>query len=99
MSAEERNGHQDWIAGLAGEIGTLIQETLMVKPGSPNEDMVAAGVLDSLTLIQLLVNLEEHFAVTIPLSELEIDDISSITSLARLVASRKAALTAIGEGH
>lgn len=97
MSVEQRNGGSEQIARLSGEIRLLIQEKLLAQPGSPSEDLVATGVVDSLSLIQLLVHLEEHFSVSIPLSDLEIDDIRSIGSLARLVASRKTAYAAMGE--
>lgn len=99
MSTEHRNGGSEQIANLAGEIRLLIQEKLLAEPGSANEDLVATGVVDSLTLIQLLVHLEERFDVSIPLSELEIDDIRSISSLARLIASRRTTYAAMGEGR
>jgi D-alanine--poly(phosphoribitol) ligase subunit 2 len=82
-------------ANLAEEIGELIREKFLADPGEPDDDLVNSGVVDSLTLIQLLVHLEERFNVTIPLSELEIDDIRSISSLARLVANRRVAVAAV----
>jgi len=53
-------------------------------------------VLDSLTLIQLLIHLEERFRITISLEELEIEDLRSIGSIVRLVEDRK--LTSAGGG-
>ena len=53
--------------------------------------MLASGVLDSLTLVQLLLDLEQRFGVTIPLEELEIDDFRSVNSIARLVQARSSA--------
>ena len=76
-------------AQLTGEIHTLIRETLSAAPAAPEDDLVATGVLDSLTLIQLLVQIEQRFEVTIPLEELELDEIRSISSLAHLVARYK----------
>ena len=76
-------------AQLANEIAVLIREKLLVEVGSLEEDLLAAGVLDSFTLIQLLVHLEEHFKITIPLEELEIENIRSIGSIVRLVESRR----------
>ena len=91
----EHNGTSN--LGLEVEIGRLIRREFPAEPGAPEEDLVAAGVLDSLTLIQLLVQLEEHFGVSIPLSELELDDIRSIRSLARLIANRRNVYAAAGE--
>jgi acyl carrier protein len=76
-------------AQLADEIAELIKEKLLVDVGSPEEDLLVEGVLDSLTLIQLLIHLEERFRITIPLEELEIEDIRSIGSLVRLIEGRR----------
>ena len=72
---------------LAREIARLINDELLVEVNSPEDDLLASGVLDSLTLVQLLFDLERRFGVTIPLEELEIDDFRSINSIASLVQS------------
>jgi acyl carrier protein len=89
MNIAETDRGRGRIEDLTGEIAAVIRDHLLVDPGSPHEDLLKAGVLDSLTLIQLLVQLEERFNVTIPLMELNIEDLRSIASLARLVADRK----------
>ena len=72
---------------LTDEIGGLIATRLLAEVSSPEDDLLASGVLDSLTLIQLLVHLEEHFSIRIPLEDLDIEDLRSIRSIARLVES------------
>ena len=76
-------------AQLARHITDLIAEKLLVEVSSSEDDLVASGVLDSLTLVQLLVDLEQRFGVTIPLEELEIDDFRSITSITHLIHRRQ----------
>ena len=76
---------------LTREIAQLITDQLLVEVGSPEDDLLASGVLDSLTLVQLLFDLERRFGVTIPLEELEIDDFRSINSIASLVQARSSA--------
>src|ERR1700758_2031417 len=76
---------------LAGEIHEILSEKLFVEVDSPEADLLQAGILDSLALIQLLVHLEERFGVKIPLDELEIEDLRSISSIARLVENQRAA--------
>lgn len=83
-------------AQLANEIAELIKEKLLVEVSSPEEDLLVEGVLDSLTLIQLLIHLEERFRIRISLEELEIEDLRSIGSIARLVEDRKFASAAGG---
>ena len=78
---------------LSAAIAELISTQLSVEVGSPDEDLLSSGVLDSLTLIQLLVALEQHFGVRIPLEELEIEDIRSIRSIARLVEGHRLSVT------
>lgn len=73
---------------LTREIAQLINDQLLVEVSSPEDDLLASGVLDSLTLVQLLFDLERRFGVTIPLEELEIDDFRSINSIATLVQAR-----------
>ena len=75
-------------APLVRTIGKLIAEKLLVEVHSPEDDLLATGVLDSLTLIELLLNLEQHFEMRIPLDELEIEDVRSVRSIARLVESK-----------
>jgi len=81
-------------AGLTTQIGQLIQDRLGVRANSVDDDLIASGVLDSLTLVQLLLDIETCFGITIPLDELEIDDIRSISRLSRLVTRRKLAYAA-----
>jgi acyl carrier protein len=73
---------------LVGEIRKLLSEKLLVEVESPDTDLLEGGILDSLTLVQLLVLLEEHFGLTVAMHELEIEDLRSIYSIARLVASQ-----------
>jgi len=72
-------------------IHELLSEKLLVEVDSPEADLLQAGILDSLALIQLLVHLEERFGVKISLDELEVEDLRSVVSIARLVATLKQA--------
>ena len=83
-------GHamEQYQAQLEREIAEVITKNLLVEVCSPEDDLLASGILDSLTLVQLLLDLEQRFRITIPLEQLEIDDFRSVTSLARLVHSR-----------
>jgi methoxymalonate biosynthesis acyl carrier protein len=75
------NGEPD----LTSQVSRLIADKLLLEISSPQEDLLSSGAVDSLSLIQLLVILEEHFGVRIPLDELEIEDLRSIQSIARLI--------------
>jgi len=77
------------VTQLTREIARLINDQLLVEVSSPEDDLLASGILDSLTLVQLLFDLERRFGVTIPLEQLEIDDFRSINSIASLVHARR----------
>ena len=74
---------------LVRTIGKLIAEKLLVEVQSPEDDLLATGVLDSLSLIELLLNLEQHFGMKIPLDELQIEDVRSVRSIANMVESKR----------
>ena len=66
---------------LVRTIGNLLAEKLLVEVHSPEDDLLATGVLDSHSLIELLLNLEQHFGMKIPLDELQIEDVRSVRSM------------------
>jgi acyl carrier protein len=58
----------------------------------PHTDVIAGGMLDSLAFVQLMLALEEEFGVKVDLSDLDLEDFSSVTRVAHLVtASAKGA--------
>jgi len=73
----------------------MLSEKLLVEVDSLDADLLKAGILDSLALIQLLVHLEERFGVKIPLDEIEIEDLRSVASIARLVEKQRAGQIAV----
>ena len=54
-----------------------------------NEDLQIDGSVEG------LVQLEDRFGVTIPLAELDLDDLRSVASITRMVAARKAGATTV----
>jgi D-alanine--poly(phosphoribitol) ligase subunit 2 len=81
------------LATATTNVQDLLREQLLVDVGSPEEDLLSSGLLDSLTLVQLLVSIEERFGVRIALSDLQLDDIRSISSIANLIANRRGQVT------
>lgn len=76
-------------ADLINEVSRLIAGKLLLEVGSPQEDLLSSGAIDSLSLIELLVTLEEHFRIRIPLDQLDIEDLRSVQSIARLIENYK----------
>ena len=86
------------LATATSQVQDLLREQLFVDVDSPEEDLLSSGLLDSLALVQLLVSIEEGFGVRIALSDLQLDDIRSISSIANLIANRRAKGTGAGAG-
>jgi acyl carrier protein len=72
---------------LIPEIQGLILEKLSFRVESPNSDLFQKGVFDSLTLVQFIVHLEEHFGLHLPIGDLDFDSFISIEKMAELVAN------------
>ena len=73
----------------ASQVQALLSEKLFVTVESHETDLLAAGILDSLTLVQMLMHLEERFGLRVAMEDLEIEDLRSIHAIARLVARQK----------
>jgi acyl carrier protein len=78
------------VATTAARIQDLLRDQLLIEIDSPEEDLLASGVLDSLTLVQLLLGIEERFGVKIALSDLGLEDIRSVASIAALITNKYA---------
>ncbi|SRR5258706_15720280 len=87
---------------VASQVQALLVEKLFVNVESHETDLLAAGILDSLTLVQMLMHLEERFGLRVAVEDLEIEDLRSIHAIARLVTRQKHASAAVsmhGVGH
>jgi D-alanine--poly(phosphoribitol) ligase subunit 2 len=73
---------------LQTEIAKLLA-SLNVDVGSFQDDLIESGLLDSLKIVELLVELELQFEMTIPVNELEIDAFRSVTRIADFVVKHQ----------
>jgi acyl carrier protein len=74
---------------LIAEIQALFLERLSIRIESPDADLFQTGVFDSMTLVEFILALEEHFGLRFPMEELELDSVVSVVKIAELVASRR----------
>jgi len=73
-------------ASIIDELSALFDEALHIEVPSPDTDLIDSGLLDSLQLVQLLLQIEERMGARIPLDEVELDDLRSVSRLAGLIA-------------
>jgi acyl carrier protein len=70
---------------LYDELITIFLERLNVTVPSLDADLLASGVLDSLALVELLLQLEIRYGIQITLEKLDFDDFRSVASIAAFV--------------
>ena len=75
-------------ASLETELATLFANELHVTVPSPDTDLLATGRLDSVGLVELLLQLERHFGVRVDIERLELDQLRSLAAIATFVAAR-----------
>ena len=76
---------------LVGEIRGIFAQRLAIEVESPSVDLLDTGLVDSVTLVELLLMLEEQFGVSLPLEELEMEDFRSLARIADLIARTRSA--------
>lgn len=64
---------------------SVVCKTLTLETITFEEDLIDSGHLDSLSLIQLMVALEEEFDIRIEPEELDFEDYRSVRSIADMI--------------
>ncbi len=75
-------------SNLVRDIQALVSNKLSIQVDSVDADLFETGVLDSMTLVQLILGLEQQYGLELPMHELEIECFSTVARIAGLVAER-----------
>jgi acyl carrier protein len=75
----ERNGK------LEHQIVDLFTTRFDAEAGDLEADLLANGTVDSVRLVELVLELEQRFGIELPFDELEIDDFRTVRCIAALV--------------
>jgi len=70
------------------ELTALFARDLRVEVPSPDTDLLATGRLDSVGMVELLVQLEKRFGVRVDLQELELDHFRSLAAITTFIVAR-----------
>jgi D-alanine--poly(phosphoribitol) ligase subunit 2 len=57
----------------------------MIVVASPDIDLLETGLVDSIGLVELILELEERFGVSLPMEDLEIEDFRSVYRISDLI--------------
>jgi D-alanine--poly(phosphoribitol) ligase subunit 2 len=74
-------------AEVGDRVRRLFVDALNIEVPSEDTDLIEAGYIDSLALVELLFAIEREFSVTVPLDEIEIDNFRDLRRISELVAS------------
>jgi acyl carrier protein len=77
------------LADLRSEIAAIFADALNIEVPSPDTDLLATGLLDSLGFVDLLLALERRLGVHIAMESLEPDNFRSLTSIAAFVVAQR----------
>lgn len=68
-------------------LGALFVESLHIEVPSADTDLFETGILDSLQLVELLVQIEQRFGFRIKIEDIDLDDLRTLARIARLLAA------------
>jgi D-alanine--poly(phosphoribitol) ligase subunit 2 len=71
---------------LANEVAQILSENLHLDVPSYDLDLFAAGMLDSLQLVELVFQLEEQFGIKISLGETDLKNFRTIDCIVAMLA-------------
>lgn len=75
-------------APLSIRVLRFIEEVVDLQIPDPETDLFETGILDSLTMVDLIAGLEEAYGIEISLEELEVDTFRTPASIAAFLSDR-----------
>jgi D-alanine--poly(phosphoribitol) ligase subunit 2 len=70
---------------LVSGIFAALRDRLLVIAGSADVDLFETGLVDSIGLVELILELEDRFGISLPMDNLEIDDLRTVRRIADLI--------------
>ncbi len=76
-------------------LGALFVESFHIEVPSSDTDLLETGILDSFQFVELLFELEQRFGFRIKIENIDLDDLRTLSRIARLVAANGGAAEAV----
>ena len=76
------------IIELQNNIMRILSEKIHVEVPSVETDLMESGLLDSLSLVELMASLEEKFGISISFDDIELDNFRSVDRIAEFVGNQ-----------
>jgi acyl carrier protein len=72
---------------LISQLNALFLDQLNIEVPGPDTDLIETGMMDSMKLVELLVQIEQQFGLRVELEQIEIDDLRSVRGIARMIGN------------
>jgi acyl carrier protein len=72
---------------LISQLSDLFLNDLNIEVPGPDTDLIETGMMDSMKLVELLVQIEQQFGLRVELEQIEIDDLRSVRGIARMIGN------------
>jgi D-alanine--poly(phosphoribitol) ligase subunit 2 len=80
---------------IIGRLGAIFVECLHIEAPPSDVDLFESGIVDSLQLVELLLQLERRFGVQIAIESIDLDKLRTLGRIARLVEELQPRVTEI----
>ena len=71
---------------LQQQIIQIFHERFETRLGCDDVDLLESGLVDSVRIVELVLEIEQRFGVSLPFEELEIEDFRSVPRLAERIS-------------
>jgi D-alanine--poly(phosphoribitol) ligase subunit 2 len=71
---------------LQQQIIEIFSERFETRLGSDEVDLLETGIVDSVKIVELVLEIEQRFGISLPFEELEIDDFRTVLRLAERIS-------------
>jgi acyl carrier protein len=76
-------------SSLPEELAVMFVQDLHIDVPTPETDLLATGRLDSVAVVELLLQLEKRFGLRVEMEDFEIDHFRSLATIAAFIAARR----------
>lgn len=71
---------------LVERVRTLVRDVVSVEVPSDETDLIESGLIDSLTLITMIAEIEQEFQVQLALEDLDVEQFRTVQRMAQFVS-------------
>ena len=73
------------------EVRAIFAESLSIAVPGDDVDLIDGGLLDSLALVELIMEIEQRFGLSIPFDTLDIDDFRTVQRIGAVIHANNGA--------